>query len=534
MEKTDQINNEKAIIIGAGPAGLTAAYEFLKKTSIHPMVMEESNEIGGISKTINYNGNRIDIGGHRFFSKNEEIMEWWQHIMPIQDSPSYDSLLLKEASPNSEGKKDPEKVNEVMLIRQRVSRIFYLRKFFDYPISLKLQTFINMGFIRTMRAGFGYINSTLFKREEKSLEDFYINRFGKSLYKMFFEDYTEKVWGIHPSKLGADWGSQRVKGLSIMTVLKNMFAIKNSSSSQEKQSDINQKNVETSLIERFLYPKYGPGHLWETVANEVRRRDGDIFLNHKVTRIHVKDWKVKSIDVEENGLIRNFPCNYLLSSMPIKDLIAAISDIEIPQDVQRIAQDLPYRDFITVGVLVNKLMIKNLTKIKTWKKRIPDTWIYIQERDVKIGRLQIFNNWSPYMVKDYQNTMWIGLEYFCSEGDEMWNMDKQEFIDMAIDELEKIDILDKKDVLDATQIKVRKAYPSYFGTYYELDNVIKFVDKIENLYCIGRNGQHRYNNMDHSMLTAMITVDNIKNKNISKKDIWKVNTEEGYHESKSN
>ena len=220
--------------------------------------------------------------------------------------------------------------------------------------------------------------------------------------------------------------------------------------------------------------------------------------------------------------------------MPIKDLVAAIDGIEVPAEVSRIASDLPYRDFITVGLLVKELKIENETKIKTWQKRVPDTWIYIQERDVKIGRLQIFNNWSPYMVQDYKNTMWIGLEYFCTEGDEMWQMDEKSFIEMAIDELERIGILNKEDVLDSTQIKIKKAYPSYFGTYYELDKVKAFLDKIENLFCIGRNGQHRYNNMDHSMLTAIEAVKNIRDNKTSKENIWAVNTEEEYHETKSN
>jgi len=516
-----------AIIVGAGPAGLTAAHELLA-TAVKPVVLEESEEIGGISKTVRYKGNRIDIGGHRFFSKSNEVMDWWGKVMPLQGKPSSDQILLNtEGEVSLSGNVDPEKEDRVMLLRQRVSRIFYLRSFFDYPISLKLQTFTNMGLVRTIQAGFGYLYSAAFKREEKSLEDFYINRFGRPLYKMFFEDYTEKVWGVHPSKLGADWGAQRVKGLSIMAVLKNMLFPK------KKSDDISQKDVETSLIERFIYPKFGPGQLWETVAKDIQP-GADVIMKSKVTRIHVDANRVVSVDTEENGKIVNRKCDYLLSSMPIKDLVAAIDGIEVPAEVSRIASDLPYRDFITVGLLVKELKIENETKIKTWQKRVPDTWIYIQERDVKIGRLQIFNNWSPYMVQDYKNTMWIGLEYFCTEGDEMWQMDEKSFIEMAIDELERIGILNKEDVLDSTQIKIKKAYPSYFGTYYELDKVKAFLDKIENLFCIGRNGQHRYNNMDHSMLTAIEAVKNIRDNKTSKENIWAVNTEEEYHETKSN
>ena len=515
-----------AIIVGAGPAGLTAGYELLQKTEVHPIVFESSDTIGGISQTVQYKGNRMDIGGHRFFSKNKEVMNWWNDMMPIQGKPSFDDVLLNNLDkPFIEDGPDPKEEDRVMLIRQRVSRIFFLRKFFDYPISLKMETFTNMGLKRTIKSGTGYIASQIKKRPDDTLENFYINRFGKTLYQMFFEDYTEKVWGIHPSKLGADWGSQRVKGVSVSAVIKDMITKKFS-------SKVDNDKVETSLIEQFIYPKYGPGQLWETVANEIIQGSGEIHMESDVKKIHIKANSVSSIDYEKNGHIINVPCDYLLSTMPIKDLVAAIDGIEVPEDVKNIAAALPYRDFITVGLSVKKLKIQNKTKIKTYKNRVPDAWIYIQERDVKIGRLQIFNNWSPYLVKDYENTMWIGLEYFCTEGDELWSMDKEDFIRMAVDELTKINIIEKEDVLDAVQVKVKKAYPSYFGTYYELDKVTSFLDKIENLFCLGRNGQHRYNNMDHSMLTAIEAVRNIKENKLTKENIWAVNTEEIYHESK--
>ncbi len=517
----------QAVIIGAGPAGLTAAYELLEKSDIHPVVCEETEEIGGISKTVQYKGNRIDIGGHRFFSKSDTVMQWWQKMMPIQGKGAKDDLLLHANKPISTLGPNPEKEDRVMLIRQRVSRIFYLRNFFEYPISLKFETFRNMGLWRTVKAGTGYVWSTVFKRKEDSLENFYINRFGQPLYKMFFEDYTEKVWGIHPSKLGADWGAQRVKGLSLLKVVTHVIK----KAFPSKQS-IEQKEAETSLIEQFIYPKLGPGQLWETVASEIQEKGGEVFKQNKVTRIQIENNQVIAVDVEYEDKTQTIPCNYLFSSMPIKDLIPALSGIDVPEEIKQIAQGLPYRDFITVGLLVDKLKIKNKTKIKTYQERVPDTWIYIQERDVKIGRLQIFNNWSPYMVADYENKMWIGLEYFCTEGDEMWNMPKDDFIKMAISELEKIDIIDSKDVRESVEIKVKKAYPSYFGSYYQLNKVINFLAKIENLYCIGRNGQHRYNNMDHSMLTAIEAVNHAIGKNTDKSAIWNVNTEEEYHETK--
>lgn len=497
------MGNKTAIIIGAGPAGLTAAKEFLDKTDIRPIVLEATDEIGGISKTVNHNGNRMDIGGHRFFSKNDEVMDWWRQEMPQGDA---------------------EKSDRVMLVRHRVSRIYYLRHFFNYPISLGWQTFANMGLKRTLRVGFGYLATMFHKLPETTLENFYINRFGRPLYEMFFEDYTEKVWGVHPSKLGADWGSQRVKGISIWALIMDVVKKK-----LRKPKGINQKDVETSLIEQFIYPKYGPGQLWETVAEEVNKGGGCVAMNSPVTKINIEEGKV--VSVEAGG--KTVDCDYLLSSMPIKDLVAAIKGINIPEDVARIAANLPYRDFITVGLLVDKLKIKNETKLKTYANRIPDTWIYIQERDVKLGRLQVFNNWSPYMVKDYEHTMWIGLEYFCTEGDDMWNATDRDFINKAIDELVKIDILDSpSDVLDSVRIRVKKAYPAYYGAYYELDKVRGFLDAIPNLFCIGRNGQHRYNNQDHSMLTAMEAVDDIANNKTDKSNVWNVNTEKEYHESK--
>ena len=517
-----------AVVIGAGPAGLTAAYELLDKTDICPIVLEATAQLGGISATINYKGNRMDIGGHRFFSKNQEVMDWWKRMMPLQGARSKDDILLGlDDKKLSEGGPDPEKEDRLMLIRHRVSRIYFLRRFFDYPISLSKGTFVNMGLGRTMKAGFGYLAAVLHKRPERSLEDFYINRFGKPLYRMFFEGYTEKVWGVHPSQLGADWGSQRVKGLSVTAVLKDMMtkAVKGKDGAGDK--------VETSLIEEFIYPKFGPGQLWELVADEIRQRGGQVRTQAEVVKILVENGQVAGVEYRKpDGTTERVACDFLLSTMPVKDLVAAMEGIAVPADVQRIARELPYRDFITVGLCVKKLKIKNQTKIRTWQERVPDTWIYVQERDVKVGRLQIFNNWSPYLVKDYENTMWIGLEYFCTEGDALWQMDREAFIQMAIDEMVRIGMLEREDVVDACQVKVKKAYPAYYGSYSEFDAVRRFLDGIGHLYCIGRNGQHRYNNMDHSMLSAMECVRNIQAGISSKENIWAVNTEKTYHEVK--
>lgn len=513
---------KKALIIGAGPAGLTAAYQLLKETDIIPVILEESEFIGGISRTAKYKGNRMDIGGHRFFTKNKEVKDIWNELMPMQGASAKDDILTHTNKPLVKGGPDPQKEDRVFLIRNRISRIFFLRKFFDYPISIKPQTFLNMGFQRTTQAGFGYLTALVHKRKESSLEDFYINRFGKPLYQMFFEGYTEKLWGVHPSNIAPDWGSQRVKGLSLSKAVFEFFA---------KTFNKNHKSKETSLIEQFMYPKYGPGHLWETMAEEITNKGGEIRFRAKVTGVKMDENQISGLVVtKEDGTTETMTADYYFSSMPVKDLVEAMEDV--PKEEHHIASNLPYRDFITVGLLLKKLKTQNKTEVRTVGNIVPDTWIYIQERDVKIGRLQIFNNWSPYMVNDVENTVWIGLEYFCTEGDAMWKTSSEKFIKIAIKELAKIDVIEKEDVLDATHIRVKKAYPAYFGTYADFDKVKDYLNQFENLYCLGRNGQHRYNNMDHSMLTAIEAVRAVQSGNQNKEAIWNVNTETEYHEEK--
>lgn len=519
------MEKKKVIIMGAGPAGLTATYELLKdnKNSYDVTILEESNEFGGISRTVRYNGNRMDIGGHRFFSKDDTIMNLWKELMPIQGKPSFDDEILKREKSLETGGPDPNTEDEVMLIRTRVSRIYYLKKFFDYPISMKWQTFKNLGFLRTLKAGFSYLKSVIFKRKENSLEDFYINRFGKVLYSMFFEKYTEKLWGRHPSEISADWGAQRVKGLSIKAIIKDMFA---------KVFHIkNNKNTETSLIEQFWYPKYGPGQLWETLAKKDGSLGANILKGCKVEKVNIKDGKVHSITYIKDGKQVEMEGDIFISSIPLKDLVLGMNDV--PKDIREVAGGLPYRDFMTVGLYLNKLKLENKTDMKTLGNIIPDCWIYVQEPDVKMGRIQVFNNWSPYLVKNVENKVWVGLEYFCNENDEFWNMNEKDFIDFAISELVKMNIIDKEDVLDAHLEKVKKAYPAYFDTYKDINKLIDFINSLDNLYCVGRNGQHRYNNMDHSMLTAIEAVNNIKNNIKDKQNVWNVNTEKQYHEAKS-
>ena len=517
------MTRKKVIIIGAGPAGLTAGYEILRRGGgLDVAILEESFYMGGISKTVNHNGNRMDMGGHRFFSKVKEVNDWWQKMMPSQGALPYDDKILGRESIITTGGPDPEKVDRVMLNRNRLSRIYFKRKFFDYPISLKFSTIKNMGLFTTIAAGLSYIKSAIFKRKENSLEDFYINRFGKKLYSMFFENYTENLWGRHPSNISPEWGAQRVKGLSITAILRDIFS---------KIFHSKNRKVETSLIENFAYPKLEPGQLWDITADEIIKLGGRIITGAHVTGFNKSGNKIESVIYEKDNKIFSENCDIVISSMPIKDLISGMNDV--PERIKFIASGLPYRDYMTAGLLVKSLALKNETTIKTIGNIIPDNWIYVHDKSVKLGRIQVFNNWSPYMVKDLNNTVWLGLEYFCSEGDSYWTMNDDDFTRLAAEEIIKIGMIKSHDdVIDSHIERVKKAYPAYFDTYEHIDELRKYLDSIQNLYCIGRNGQHRYNNIDHSMCTAFEAVKNIFSGNNDKSNIWNVNTEKEYHESK--
>lgn len=517
---------KSAVIIGAGPAGLTAAFELITRSNIRPVVIEKTDYLGGISRTVNYKGNRMDIGGHRFFSKSDRVMQWWLNIMPLQKLDSADGLQItyqqksRDLDPGSEGV-DPNKEDNVMLVRNRKSRIYFMRRFFDYPISLSAQTIKNLGLPRMMKIGLSYMKSVVHPiRPERNLEEFFSNRFGKELYLTFFKSYTEKVWGVPCHQISAAWGAQRTKGLSITKTISH--AVKKTF---VRNADVAQKKTETSLIERFLYPKFGPGQMWETVAEIVKSKGAEIHMEQDVIGINVSGNRVVSVETKTG----RFEGDYFFSTMPVQDLVRALRT-DVPKHVRDISEGLMYRNFVIVGLLVKDLKIHEDSP--EGKKLIQDNWIYIQEPDVLLGRLQVFNNWSPYMVSD-SDKVWLGLEYFCSDTDKIWYMNDEEMIALATEELSKIGIIERSAVVDANVVHMPKTYPGYFGTYDRFDDLQKYLDQFENLYLVGRNGMHKYNNQDHSMITAMVAVDNILEGRSSKDNIWSVNAEMEYHEEKS-
>jgi protoporphyrinogen oxidase len=552
-------NRPIAVIAGAGPAGLTAAYELITRTDIHPIVLERTHAIGGIAQTFNYKGNRIDIGGHRFFSKDQRVMNWWFSFLPRQGTPAADTVeeghdidyvaesIVRRVVPAGavdDGDSsvavaagvqtreevrlapDPEQTDEVMLHRPRLSRIYYKRHFFPYPIGITFTVARRLGLLNTARIALSYCKAQLFPlKDESFLDAFFVNRFGRRLYETFFRDYTEKVWGVKCSEIRADWGAQRVKGLSLKRAV--VHAVKDLLSSDFSRA---QDERETSLITRFFYPKFGPGQMWETVASEVTKAGGDIRFGHKVVGVHTANGAVHEVEVEDDAGTRSrIACDYFFSTMPVKELVRQTTPTP-PADVREVAAGLQYRDFLTVGLLLKKLHVQ--VKGAKPAAKVGDNWIYVQDGGVQVGRIQVFNNWSPYMVADRHNTTWIGLEYFVDQDDVLWNTPDENLVKLGTLELERIGFIKGEDVLDGCVLRMPKAYPAYFGTYDRLSVVQDWAAGIPNLFLIGRNGMHRYNNQDHSMLTAMMAVDNILEGRTDQSNLWEVNLDMVYHEEK--
>lgn len=528
-------DQKQVLIIGAGPAGLTAAYELLADGGPKPIVFESLDLVGGIARTVCHQGNRMDVGGHRFFSKSDWVMDWWTRILPISAAAAGQHRISYQNQSRDVAVEPPSDPDRVMLLRPRLSRIYFLKRFFDYPVRLNVNTIRNLGPVRLVRILFSYLRAQLLPpRQVDNLEEFFIARFGRELYLTFFKDYTEKVWGVSCRDISAEWGAQRIKGLSIISALKHAFkqllrqlmpspALGFSAAQEEN----------TSLIEQFLYPKLGPGQMWEEVARQVQSLGGEVHLRHAVRRLHWDGQRITGLTVEDvaTGEYRDVHGDYIISTMPVRELIHSLSGATVPPAVREVADGLAYRDFISVGLLVRKFRHSRYSQ-PTATNMLPDNWIYIQEREVKLGRLQIFNNWSPYMVRDPEHSVWLGLEYFCNEGDPLWSMADADFLKFAANELGQIGLIDPDEVMDGTVLRVPKAYPAYFGSYGRFEILREFVDTIPNLFLVGRNGMHRYNNQDHSMLTAKLAVEAILAGHHDKKAIWAVNIDDDYHESK--
>jgi protoporphyrinogen oxidase/nucleoside-diphosphate-sugar epimerase len=467
-------NKQVVAIIGGGPAGLTAAYEFQKHSDRHhPVVFEETDQVGGISRTASYKGYRFDIGGHRFFTKVKKVEALWKEVLP-----------------------------EEFLRRPRMSRIYYQDKYFDYPLKL-FNALSNMGVYEASRIMLSYIKWKVYPHnEEGNFEQWVTNRFGGRLFWHFFKTYTEKVWGMPCTDIQADWAAQRIKNLSLRKAVWNA---------------ISGANDTTSLIEAFDYPRLGPGMMWEAFRDKVRAQGGEVRMEHRVSRVLRNDDSILSVEVLAKGEMPEhytFPADYFISSMPIAELVTVL-DPPAPAAIRMAASKLKHRDFLIVTLILEGTDI------------FPDNWIYIHSPEVKVGRIQNFRSWSEDMVPD-ENRSSIGMEYFCQEGDELWTSDNAELIKQAGRELERLGLAKASIIVDGTVIRQPKAYPVYDGEYREaLDMIRGWLANFGNLQMVGRNGMHRYNNQDHSMLTAMLSVQNVLD---GQHDLWTVNVEKEYHE----
>jgi protoporphyrinogen oxidase len=525
------------IVIGAGPAGLTAAHELVAEGHGNVRIFDADPQVGGLSKTVVHHGNRIDIGGHRFFSKSDWVMRWWLDKLPIADDS--DPATLKgdraflryqgmtramniDGAPRSHG-------DATMLVRDRLSRILFGGKLFAYPLKIDVGTAWKLGPVACGLYALSYLKARVLPiRPEATLEDFFVNRFGRRLYRRFFKTYTEKVWGRSCDQISASWGAQRVKGLSISRAIVHAIRQLVMPASAAR---------ETSLIEHFLYPRLGPGQMWETVAERVVAAGVELRTSTRVTGLKLVDRRITEVETEDVGSGQRswHAAGEVISTMPIRELIGALEAGDsdpVPPRIREVAGALEYRDFMTVGLLYRRL-IRTDAKPVPGRASVPDNWIYVQEADVRVGRLQIFNNWSPYLVADADaaaDRVWVGLEFFCAEGDDLWSMTDDALIDLAKREMRQIGMAEPDDCVDAMVLKMPKAYPGYYGAYEHFDEVRAFLDGIENLWCIGRNGMHRYNNQDHSMLSARRAVDAIVAGSRDKSAIWAVNIDDAYHE----
>jgi protoporphyrinogen oxidase len=529
-----KVGSAKAIIIGAGPAGLTAAYELLTRSDIEPVLFESLDVVGGIARSESLGSNIMDLGGHRFYSKSTKILRWWTNILPLapyEPGSEEEAVIISYQGASSqlpESLNFAPSVNEAgFFLRPRRSRILFESNYFDYPMQLNWELFRNLGFFRVLKLGFSWLSSKLNPRKpEENLEDFFINRFGKELYQMFFKNYTEKVWRFSCREISADWGRQRIKGLNALTVI--LDAVSKIIIPKDKR-----RVPETSLIEWFLYPKKGCGELWKKVEQIIETKGAELHFGHSVTKVVWEGRRVTSVEVRDSatGQSQSLAADYFFSSMPLAELVKVL-DPAPPQDCLRVADGLLHRDFMTVGVLLdrNELLSSNSILVQDGKL-IDDNWIYVHERDVLVGRIQIFNNWSADMVSDPAH-VFIGMEYFLDRGDGLWEEVDDKVTEFVLNELDTMRIATRRSFLDSKVVRVPNAYPAYVGTYSEISILKEFISQFENLVPIGRGGLHRYNNQDHSMLTSINAVDNIIAGNSPSLNVWDVNSEPDFLETK--
>ena len=496
--------NKIALILGAGPAGLALAYELIElKTGIIPIIVDKLPNVGGLSRTVYFDGLGVDIGGHRLYTNNSYIQSIWDKFLPHQNAPSIDDILAsREVNYPNQGL-DPEKNEDVMLIRKRFSSIIHNHLFFDYPIKLNLETLSKLGFKTSFKAGLSYIKSIFQKREEKTLEDFFINRFGYELYSIFFKDYTKKVWGKGADELSNEWGKERIRKLSLFKTILNAILL--------NIKFLNFKK-ETSLIDEFYYPKYGCSQLWNLMADYIQNNGGKFYLNSEFVDFETKDKTIINVKIKDkNNNIKTLNANYFISSIPISELIKGL---DAPYDIKQNAINLPYRDYILTGFYPDDFNLENTTTYKTINNKAPQCWFYLQEKDATAARIQVMNNWSPYLVGNCKKNYLISLEYFTNENEKLWQMQDDEIIELSKNECEKYNLFKKENILKTIVVREKKAYPSYFGTYKNIDKIKDFLSTYENLYIIGRNGQHKYNNMDEAMLNGIEAARKIKAKQV--------------------
>ena len=458
---------KKIVIVGAGPAGLTAAWELMKDENCpyEVTVLEMSDAVGGMAKSVIHNGDIMDVGGHRFFSKEKMVLEWWKNIF------------------------DRKEATQSLLLRHRKVSIYYRKQFFDYPVTLNLKNISQLGIMNAYHIVISYLKYCIYPRKECSLEDFYVNRFGKKLYAMFFEKYTEKLCGAHPRLISSQWGKERVRGLSVGKIVK-------------KQLDRKGWQTSESLLSPslFYYPKHGPGELWELVAEDIVKKGGVLHLNCRVVNWKQReDGSIESVMVKCASGVKEIRGDIFVSSMPLRELIQGMN--MVPEAIRLTAEKLSYRSFVSIGLWVNCL-----------KVAVSEQWIYVHEDAVKVCRIQFCQNWSPYLVQE-QEKQFIALEYFCEEGDEFWSLSEEECMQIAVKEAIELGILDRNvQVLDWHRERIAKAYPGYHSGYEGIEIIRNYISEIENLYCMGRNGLHQYWNMDRCMISAWDTVEQIKKK----------------------